>query len=71
MLPSKGTLRETVYIDENVGKETQFIFDYNPNGAIDITLTSPSGKVYDTSSPVVTYSPNGIYIYRFKNISEV
>ncbi|XP_013380548.1 calcium-activated chloride channel regulator 3A-1 [Lingula anatina] len=51
-LPRKDdTHDKSVFIDETIGKNTEFIFTYLEYGGISVVLRDPSGKTYTVGSP--------------------
>ena len=66
------TYYDTVFIDQTLGRNTEFTFDYGHQRGIEATLTSPSGVHYDLSSDQVTHDETfQIYRFNFPGITEV
>ena len=48
-----------LFIDSSIGRNTHFSFGYSLDEGIEVTLTSPSGQVFDKES--TEYSDDGLF----------
>lgn len=64
-LDAIGSYKSTVTVDDTLGRDTEFKFDYSDSKGIVVTLTAPSGGNFNTMSQEASHDDKFL-IYRFK-----